>query len=265
MEGPDESKPHRYGPKPTPPSAPFSPKARLHVEVKFAPFASGTRRFVPGKVRHAFLSLVPVQFVLTTCSRTGHRSQRLSRDPAAIARPGSHPRNPPEITDRPLHYDSRVGRLGWGCVNVSLIPADTSPAGLGIHTDRNLRVQRSNGRISRTGLRRHQHARFGHGLLCCKCSRISETRSKPKPLHAPALCAGSPGQSTASVARSDSRGSSERTVLPFPRLCPGDGNRDQSQTRGRVSASGARRGQFDRPPGASGSADRLTLVVPYRL
>ncbi|GAA5821286.1 hypothetical protein JCM3770_004572, partial [Rhodotorula araucariae] len=38
-----------YGPKPTPPSAPFTPKARLSVEVKFAPFASGVRRFVPGK------------------------------------------------------------------------------------------------------------------------------------------------------------------------------------------------------------------------
>ncbi|GAA5916770.1 hypothetical protein JCM6882_003056 [Rhodosporidiobolus microsporus] len=38
-----------YGPKPTPPSAPFNPKARLNVEVKFAPFASGVRRFVPGK------------------------------------------------------------------------------------------------------------------------------------------------------------------------------------------------------------------------
>lgn len=43
-----------YGPKPTPPSAPFSPKARLQVEVKFAPFASGSRRFVPGKVRGSF-------------------------------------------------------------------------------------------------------------------------------------------------------------------------------------------------------------------
>lgn len=40
----------RYGPKPSPPSAPFNAKARLNVEVKFAPFASGTRRFVPGKV-----------------------------------------------------------------------------------------------------------------------------------------------------------------------------------------------------------------------
>ncbi|BGP09038.1 3'-5'-exoribonuclease [Rhodotorula toruloides] len=38
-----------YGPKPTPPSAPFNPKARLNVEIKFAPFASGVRRFVPGK------------------------------------------------------------------------------------------------------------------------------------------------------------------------------------------------------------------------
>ncbi|GAA6034518.1 hypothetical protein JCM8097_005371 [Rhodosporidiobolus ruineniae] len=38
-----------YGPKPTPPSAPFNAKARLNVEVKFAPFASGVRRFVPGK------------------------------------------------------------------------------------------------------------------------------------------------------------------------------------------------------------------------
>ncbi|GJN91335.1 hypothetical protein Rhopal_004356-T1 [Rhodotorula paludigena] len=43
-----------YGPKPTPPSAPFNAKARLNVEVKFAPFASGVRRFVPGKQ-----SLVP--------------------------------------------------------------------------------------------------------------------------------------------------------------------------------------------------------------
>lgn len=39
-----------YGPKPTPPSAPFSAKARLNVEVKFAPFSSGTRRYAPGKV-----------------------------------------------------------------------------------------------------------------------------------------------------------------------------------------------------------------------
>ncbi|KAK4704528.1 exosome complex component MTR3, partial [Phenoliferia sp. Uapishka_3] len=38
-----------YGPKPTPPSAPFNAKARLNVEVKFAPFASGSRRFAPGK------------------------------------------------------------------------------------------------------------------------------------------------------------------------------------------------------------------------
>ncbi|BGP33030.1 3'-5'-exoribonuclease [Rhodotorula toruloides] len=38
-----------YGPKPTPPSAPFNPKARLNVEIKFAPFASGVRRYVPGK------------------------------------------------------------------------------------------------------------------------------------------------------------------------------------------------------------------------
>lgn len=40
---------NRYGPKPTPPSAPFNPKARLNVEIKFAPFASGVRRYVPGK------------------------------------------------------------------------------------------------------------------------------------------------------------------------------------------------------------------------
>ncbi|KAM0752520.1 mRNA transport regulator 3 [Meredithblackwellia eburnea MCA 4105] len=38
-----------YGPKPTPPSVPFSSKAKLNVDVKFAPFSSGTRRFVPGK------------------------------------------------------------------------------------------------------------------------------------------------------------------------------------------------------------------------
>ncbi|ORY55749.1 mRNA transport regulator 3 [Leucosporidium creatinivorum] len=38
-----------YGPKPTPPSAPFNAKARLNVEVKFAPFSSGVRRFTPGK------------------------------------------------------------------------------------------------------------------------------------------------------------------------------------------------------------------------
>lgn len=38
-----------YGPKPSPPSAPFNAKARLNVEVKFAPFSSGVRRFTPGK------------------------------------------------------------------------------------------------------------------------------------------------------------------------------------------------------------------------
>ncbi|GAA5852942.1 hypothetical protein JCM8547_004743 [Rhodosporidiobolus lusitaniae] len=38
-----------YGPKPTAPSAAFNAKAKLNVEVKFAPFASGVRRFVPGK------------------------------------------------------------------------------------------------------------------------------------------------------------------------------------------------------------------------
>ncbi|GAA6063117.1 hypothetical protein JCM10212_002639 [Sporobolomyces blumeae] len=38
-----------YGPKPTALSAAFNPKAKLNVEVKFAPFASGVRRFVPGK------------------------------------------------------------------------------------------------------------------------------------------------------------------------------------------------------------------------
>ena len=41
---------HSYGPKPTPPSAAFNPKARLNVEIKLAPFASGIRRFTPGKV-----------------------------------------------------------------------------------------------------------------------------------------------------------------------------------------------------------------------
>jgi exosome complex component MTR3 len=44
-----------YGPKPTPPSAPFNAKARLNVEVKFAPFSSGVRRFTPGKVNHSRL------------------------------------------------------------------------------------------------------------------------------------------------------------------------------------------------------------------
>ncbi|SCV70044.1 BQ2448_1438 [Microbotryum intermedium] len=38
-----------HGPKPTAPSVAFSPKARLNVEVKFAPFSSGVRRFAPGK------------------------------------------------------------------------------------------------------------------------------------------------------------------------------------------------------------------------
>ncbi|KAK4054606.1 3'-5'-exoribonuclease [Microbotryomycetes sp. JL221] len=38
-----------YGPKPTPPSAPFNSKAKVNVETKFAPFASGVRRFTPGK------------------------------------------------------------------------------------------------------------------------------------------------------------------------------------------------------------------------
>ncbi|POY73937.1 hypothetical protein BMF94_2979 [Rhodotorula taiwanensis] len=50
-----------YGPKPTPPSAPFSPKARLQVEVKFAPFASGQRRFVPGKDTEASALAVTLQ------------------------------------------------------------------------------------------------------------------------------------------------------------------------------------------------------------
>ncbi|GAA5883611.1 hypothetical protein JCM1840_007462 [Sporobolomyces johnsonii] len=39
-----------YGPKPTPPSTPYNPKAKLNVEVNFAPFSSGVRRYVPGKV-----------------------------------------------------------------------------------------------------------------------------------------------------------------------------------------------------------------------
>ncbi|GAA6005922.1 hypothetical protein JCM11491_004061 [Sporobolomyces phaffii] len=38
-----------YGPKPTALSTAFNPKAKLNVEVKFAPFSSGVRRFVPGK------------------------------------------------------------------------------------------------------------------------------------------------------------------------------------------------------------------------
>ncbi|KDE06091.1 hypothetical protein MVLG_03510 [Microbotryum lychnidis-dioicae p1A1 Lamole] len=38
-----------HGPKPTAPSVAFSPRARLNVEVKFAPFSSGIRRFAPGK------------------------------------------------------------------------------------------------------------------------------------------------------------------------------------------------------------------------
>ena len=45
--------PRRYGPKPTALSSAFNPKAKLNVEVKFAPFSSGVRRFVPGKVRVA--------------------------------------------------------------------------------------------------------------------------------------------------------------------------------------------------------------------
>ncbi|KAK4054273.1 3'-5'-exoribonuclease [Microbotryomycetes sp. JL201] len=54
-----------YGPKPTPPSAPFSPKARLNVEIKFAPFSSGVRRFVPGKdTEAAGLSTVLQQSLL---------------------------------------------------------------------------------------------------------------------------------------------------------------------------------------------------------
>lgn len=57
--------PRRYGPKPTPPSAPFNAKARLNVEVKFAPFASGVRRFVPGKVR----PLLPLLELCTTSER----------------------------------------------------------------------------------------------------------------------------------------------------------------------------------------------------
>ena len=40
----------RYGPKPTALSTAFNPKAKLNVEVKFSPFSSGVRRFVPGKV-----------------------------------------------------------------------------------------------------------------------------------------------------------------------------------------------------------------------
>ncbi|GAA6002929.1 exosome complex component MTR3 [Rhodotorula paludigena] len=50
-----------YGPKPTPPSAPFNAKARLNVEVKFAPFASGVRRFVPGKDTEATALAAVVQ------------------------------------------------------------------------------------------------------------------------------------------------------------------------------------------------------------
>ncbi|GAA5840510.1 hypothetical protein JCM5353_006571 [Sporobolomyces roseus] len=38
-----------YGPKPTALSTAFNPKAKLNVEVKFSPFSSGVRRFVPGK------------------------------------------------------------------------------------------------------------------------------------------------------------------------------------------------------------------------
>ncbi|CEQ40362.1 SPOSA6832_01963 [Sporobolomyces salmonicolor] len=44
-----QADPGAYGPKPTPPSAPYNPKAKLNVEVKFAPFSSGVRRYVPGK------------------------------------------------------------------------------------------------------------------------------------------------------------------------------------------------------------------------
>ena len=43
----------RYGPKPTPPSAAFHSSARLLVEVKLAPFSSGTTRFTPGKETEA--------------------------------------------------------------------------------------------------------------------------------------------------------------------------------------------------------------------
>ncbi|KAM0789429.1 hypothetical protein ACM66B_000254 [Microbotryomycetes sp. NB124-2] len=54
-----------YGPKPTPPSAPFNAKARLNVEIKFAPFSSGVRRFVPGKdTEAADLSAVLQQSLL---------------------------------------------------------------------------------------------------------------------------------------------------------------------------------------------------------
>lgn len=58
-----------YGPKPTPPSAPFNPKARLNVEIKFAPFASGVRRFVPGKVR---CNLQNSPHLWLTRTRAGH-------------------------------------------------------------------------------------------------------------------------------------------------------------------------------------------------
>ena len=86
--------------------------------------------------------------------------------------------------------------------------------------------------------------------LVTACSAVSargypHTYAKRARSPAPALCTGPPGQSTASVARSDSRGSSECAVLSVPRLRSGDGDRDQSQTRGRMSTSGARRGQSD--------------------
>ncbi|SGY99109.1 BQ5605_C034g11267 [Microbotryum silenes-dioicae] len=52
-----------HGPKPTAPSVAFSPRARLNVEVKFAPFSSGIRRFAPGKVR---TELVDAEQILST-------------------------------------------------------------------------------------------------------------------------------------------------------------------------------------------------------
>ncbi|SCZ90298.1 BZ3500_MvSof-1268-A1-R1_Chr9g10782 [Microbotryum saponariae] len=53
-----------HGPKPTAPSVAFSPRARLSVEVKFAPFSSGVRRFAPGKVRTELVNAE--QIILST-------------------------------------------------------------------------------------------------------------------------------------------------------------------------------------------------------
>lgn len=111
--------PRRYGPKPTPPSAPFSPKARLQVEVKFAPFASGQRRFVPGKVRARVVRLVGRSLADGSRSLAGYRSERTGSHAPAIPPASTSPRNTTEISDRPLLDCPRVGRLGRRCLDVS--------------------------------------------------------------------------------------------------------------------------------------------------